>query len=226
MSSKILLISCGVFITIFSQIVTSQTRAFSKNPEDLELLVLTIATEETDGYKRFMRSCRHYNLSVRVIGMNEEWRGGDVQRDPGGGHKINMMKKVIGEYKNKNNLVLMFSDSYDAVFLANAKTIIKTFLGFDKQMVFSAEGFCWPNRWLVDKYPEISHGKRYLCSGDTEINDEDDDQLYYTNLYLDEKKREKYKMALDHTTKLFQNLNGAEDLPKLSVQLRPRNVAS
>lgn len=31
-----------------------------------ELLVLTVATEETDGFKRYMRSARVYGLNVKV----------------------------------------------------------------------------------------------------------------------------------------------------------------
>ena len=34
--------------------------------EDLKLLVLTVATEATDGYERFMRSCRANNIDVKV----------------------------------------------------------------------------------------------------------------------------------------------------------------
>lgn len=44
--------------------------------------------------------------------------------------------------------------SYDAVFLANAETFIKSFLEFNANVVFSAEGFCWPDRWLVVSKPD------------------------------------------------------------------------
>lgn len=41
------------------------------------------------------------------------------------------------------------------------------------------------------------------------IKNTDDDQLFYTHAYLDEKLREKLKIQLDHTSSIFQNLNGA-----------------
>jgi hypothetical protein len=71
----------------------------------------------------------------------------------------------------------------------------------------------------------VGLGKRFLCSGgfigyasdvysivsDSAINDIDDDQLYYTNIYLNESKRFKHSMKLDHRSHIFQNLNGVED---------------
>lgn len=41
------------------------------------------------------------------------------------------------------------------------------------------------------------------------IKDNEDDQLYYTKVYLNEKKRDKLKITLDHNAKLFQSLTGA-----------------
>lgn len=36
------------------------------DPKDLKLLVVTVATDETDGYQRFMKSCKHFNFNVKV----------------------------------------------------------------------------------------------------------------------------------------------------------------
>lgn len=41
-----------------------------------------------------------------------------------------------------------------------------------------------------------------------EVADKDDDQLYYTMVYLDEKLRRQFKMTLDSMSRIFQNLNG------------------
>lgn len=41
------------------------------------------------------------------------------------------------------------------------------------------------------------------------INNIDDDQLFYTKIYLNETLRSKLNIKLDHKSKLFQNLNGA-----------------
>ena len=57
--------------------------------------------------------------------MNEQWRGGDVARGPGGGHKINILKTALKEYKNDENAVIMFTDRYFVQFFV---LIIYTFI--------------------------------------------------------------------------------------------------
>ncbi|OQR79447.1 procollagen-lysine, partial [Tropilaelaps mercedesae] len=64
-----------------------------------ELLVLTVATEPTEGYERFVASIRREGLELETLGMDEEWRGGDVLRLPGGGHKVNLLKRAMEKYK-------------------------------------------------------------------------------------------------------------------------------
>lgn len=192
---------------------------------ELQLQVVTIATEETDGFKRFMRSADLFDLNVRVVGMGREWRGGDVVRLPGGGQKVNLLKPVVEEWKEREDLVVMFVDSYDVILTAGAETILSKFAEFGSRVVFSAEGFCWPDQNLANQYPRVGLGKRFLNSGgfigyareihqlvwDHAIADSDDDQLYYTQLFLDHDKRVALGMRLDHRAHIFQNLNGAKD---------------
>ena len=99
--------------------------------------------------------------------MHVEWMGGDVVRFPGGGHKVNMLRPVIEQWKGEEGLVVMFVDrsgqamrqhcsrancctrvclcSYDVVFTMGAEAILKRFRDFDCRLVFSAESFCWPD---------------------------------------------------------------------------------
>ena len=44
--------------------------------------------------------------------MHEEWLGGDVRVTTGGAHKLNMLKKGLEEYKDQENLVLLFTDRF------------------------------------------------------------------------------------------------------------------
>lgn len=88
------------------------------------------------------------------------------------------------------------------------------------RVLFSAEGACWPDRSLASKYPPVTRGKRFLNSGGlmgyasdiyailtyAPIKNKDDDQLFYTLAYLDEKLREYHKIKLDHKSVIFQNL--------------------
>ena len=57
------------------------------------MLLLTVATDNTDGFRRYLRSAKVNGLVGKVVGMGEERR---VDR-PGGGHKINLLRKEVEE---------------------------------------------------------------------------------------------------------------------------------
>ena len=130
------------------------------------MLVITVATSETDGFKRYVRSAKLHNLNGKVIGMGEEWKGGeDMANNPGGGHKVNLLKTELEEYKDREDLILMFTDSYDVILLGDQDQIIEAFKSFNAKVVFGAEGFCWPDTSLENSYPAVESGKRFLNSG-------------------------------------------------------------
>uniref|UniRef100_A0A8C1QX43 Procollagen-lysine, 2-oxoglutarate 5-dioxygenase 3 n=1 Tax=Cyprinus carpio TaxID=7962 RepID=A0A8C1QX43_CYPCA len=207
-----------------------------------ELLVITAATEVTDGYLRFMRTIRQFNYTVQVLGLGEEWKGGDVARTVGGGQKVRWLKKELEKHKDKQNTAIMFVDSYDVILASGPEELLKKFSRFSHRVVFSAEGFCWPDQRLASKYPVVHHGKRYLNSGgfigyapevyaivkQWKYKDDDDDQLFYTRIYLDKEQRRKFNITLDHKSHIFQNLNGAIEEVVLKFEksrVRARNVA-
>ena len=41
-----------------------------------------------------------------------------------------------------------------------------------------------------------------------ELDNKDDDQLFYTEIFLDKDLRKKWNIKLDHKSEIFQNLNG------------------
>jgi hypothetical protein len=49
------------------------------------------------------------------------------------------------------------------------------------------------------------------------VANDDDDQLFYTRVYLNEELRDKFRIKLDHRSDIFQNLNGAIGEPCLFV---------
>jgi len=49
--------------------------------------------------------------------MGTEWKGGDMAHNPGGGHKINMLKPVVAEYQDKKDLLIMFTDRLKMVYI-------------------------------------------------------------------------------------------------------------
>jgi len=107
-------------------------------------------------------------------------------------------------------------------------------LDTDARVLFSAEAYCWPDKSLATQYPPVSRGKRYLNSGGfigyasdvykiletAVIKDEDDDQLFYTTIYLQDELRLRYKIKLDHKSEIFQNLYGAVGKSKRNPQQR------
>ena len=58
----------------------------------------------------------NFNLGIltfhffKVLGMDQDWRGGDIARYPGGGQKINILKNETVKYKDDKNLLVMFVD--------------------------------------------------------------------------------------------------------------------
>ncbi|XP_041842108.1 multifunctional procollagen lysine hydroxylase and glycosyltransferase LH3 isoform X2 [Melanotaenia boesemani] len=231
------LLCLAAFACILSSASAEQRRLSPDN-----LLVVTAATEETDGFHRFMRTAREFNYTVKVLGLGEDWKGGDVARTVGGGQKVRWLKKELLKHSDNKDLVIMFVDSYDVIFASGPEELLFKFFRTGHSVVFSAEGFCWPDQRLASKYPVVHSGKRYLNSGgfigfasdlsaivqQWKYKDNDDDQLFYTKIYLDKTQRTKFNMTLDHGSLIFQNLNGAIDEVVLKFEkakVRVRNVA-
>uniref|UniRef100_A0A4W6D8Y3 procollagen-lysine 5-dioxygenase n=1 Tax=Lates calcarifer TaxID=8187 RepID=A0A4W6D8Y3_LATCA len=190
-----------------------------------KLLVLTVATEETDGFHRFIRSANYFNYTVKVLGMEETWKGGDVGRSIGGGQKVRLLKEAMEALADQEDLIILTVDSYDLIFAGGPEEILRKFQQANHKVLFAAEALIWPDKRLADKYPLVRSGKRYLNSGGIigyapyinrivsqwNLHDNDDDQLFYTKIYVDPLQRQTLNMTLDHKCQIFQNLNGAVD---------------
>ncbi|XP_028587057.2 procollagen-lysine,2-oxoglutarate 5-dioxygenase 2 isoform X2 [Podarcis muralis] len=190
-----------------------------------KLLILTVATKETDGFHRFMQSAKHFNYTIKVLGKGEEWKGGDILNSIGGGQKVRLLKSALESYADQEDLVVMYVDCYDVIFAGGPKELLKKFQQANHKVVFAADGLIWPDKRLADKYPVVRSGKRYLNAGgfigyspavnsivqQWNLQDNDDDQLFYTKVYIDQLKRERINITLDHKCNIFQTLNGAVD---------------
>lgn len=75
--------------------------------------MLTVATEETDGFKRFIRSAKVYDIDVQVLGQGEKWEGGDMNFE-GGGQKVNLLKAKVDELMKtkENDHIVLFTDRF------------------------------------------------------------------------------------------------------------------
>ncbi|CAH1395027.1 unnamed protein product [Nezara viridula] len=193
-----------------------------------DLLIFTVSTNETDGFKRYIKSTEAYDLSVKVLGMGQKWEGGDM-KFRGGGFKINLLRQALKPYQHDESLIVMFTDSFDVMFLGTKENIIKNFKTFNASIVFAAEVYCWPEKSLADSYPKTESPYKYLNSGgfigyakqlynllnENRLKDKDDDQHYFTKLFLNTEIREKYRIRLDHKATIFQCASGAADHLKL-----------
>lgn len=54
--------------------------------------------------------CILFLLNIQVVGMGQDWKGGDIVHFPGGGHKINLLRPVIERWKDQNDTIVMFVD--------------------------------------------------------------------------------------------------------------------
>ncbi|XP_034989005.2 procollagen-lysine,2-oxoglutarate 5-dioxygenase 2 isoform X2 [Zootoca vivipara] len=190
-----------------------------------KLLILTVATKETDGFHRFMQSAKHFNYTIKVLGKGEEWKGGDILNSIGGGQKVRLLKSALESYADQEDLVVMYVDCYDVIFAGGPEELLKKFQQANHKVVFAADGLIWPDKRLADKYPVVRSGKRFLNAGgfigyspavnsivqQWNLQDNDDDQLFYTKIYIDQLKRERINITLDHKCNIFQTLNGAVD---------------
>jgi len=77
-----------------------------------DVLVFTVASNETDGFRRYLRSVEVYGFrdKLNVLGLGKPWKGGNVVRYAGGGYKINLLRKALEDYQNDEKKIILFTD--------------------------------------------------------------------------------------------------------------------
>ena len=138
------------------------------------------------------------------------WKGGTME-GPGGGQKINQVLNYIEQYNLPDSDVILFVDGHDVFFSGNLSTILGRYLGYKKEIVFSAEQHLWPDRSLAfppthTKYRYLNSGTwigrvgefKRMCGG--QIQDHEDDQLFLQKAFL----TGKYDAILDVEGYTFQ----------------------
>uniref|UniRef100_A0A1A8F817 Procollagen-lysine 1, 2-oxoglutarate 5-dioxygenase 1a n=1 Tax=Nothobranchius korthausae TaxID=1143690 RepID=A0A1A8F817_9TELE len=228
-----------LFLVCFSAFLPLTTCEDQRIPTE-KLLVVTVATKETGGFSRFLRSAKHFNYTVKVLGRGETWTGGDYRSAPAGGQKVRLLKAALEKMTSEDQIVL-FVDSFDVVFASSPKELLRKFQQAKHKVVFSSESLIWPDRHLEDKHPHVREGHRFLGSGgfigylpnvkqmisNWTGGDDDSDQLFFTKIYIDPAKRKALNITLDSKCRLFQNLHGALDEVVLKFEngrVRARNV--
>jgi hypothetical protein len=195
-----------------------------------KLFVISVATENTAEFKRFERSLNIQEIEYKILGMNTKWQGGNMEMGPGGGQKINLLRNELMNW-NKDLLTsktVLFTDSYDVIALTNSCEILTKYNSIcdSNTVLFSAEKSCWPLKQLDIFYPETDSEYKFLNSGgfignaerilnllEKKIENCEDDQLYYTKIFLFDNKVDNImnKIMLDYSCEIFQTLNDAFD---------------
>ena len=183
-----------------------------------DILLITVATDYNDAVKRYVQTANKYGFNPIILGLENEWNGGNMIEGIGGGQKVNMLKKYLQQL-TKHKIVI-FTDSYDVIVNNNINILIDKYNKFYKnKIVFGTECSCWPDKELEQYYPDVKYKNKYLNSGnfigwsdhlleilDIQIEDADDDQLYYTMKYL-YSLQNKQNICLDYSNHLFLCLN-------------------
>lgn len=183
--------------------------------------VITVATNHTPELKRLQDSCTKNNINLEILGMNNSWLGF--------GSKIIWLKEYLQTLKNYTHFI--FVDAYDVIFLDSLKNIELIYTDLYKDaIVFSTEKACWPDANLSLSYPNTTSEWKYLNSGSYmspikkfletidkyPIKFSDDDQRYFTNIFLNDS-----TIVLDYNCELFQSVAFEADD---DFTLSPHNV--
>ena len=187
----------------------------------VDLLIISVATDANNqGLQYFINSLKYNNIQYKILGLNTKWKGGVMEEGMGGGQKINLLKEELKHWdieKLKSTLIL-FSDSYDVINVSTEYEIIEKYYSISKNhILFSAEKYCWPDISLEKYYPNTKSNYKFLNSGGfignaydilnilgMDIKDDDDDQLYFTKIFL----FNTVNIKLDYNCEIFQTLNG------------------
>lgn len=66
------------FIVLTSNFQSALFSSISTNQTFPQLLLVTVATEETDGLKRLQKSAEYFGHKLEIFGLGEEWKGGNM----------------------------------------------------------------------------------------------------------------------------------------------------
>jgi GR25 family glycosyltransferase involved in LPS biosynthesis len=159
---------------------------------DFEVHPLTVGTDRKKCIPLNDSGAR-MGIYPKNLGTNDTWY--NSMEAPAGGRKINLLKEYIKTLPD--NDVVLFTDAYDVFYADDITTIVQRYLSFNTRALFSAEQYIWPDESLADKFPEAPTKYRYLNSGTfiaevgelkrilaDEVQDSDDDQLYYQQKFL------------------------------------------
>ena len=145
--------------------------------------------------------------------------------------KLFFIMAYLKELKNREDLLIMFTDAYDVLIYQDSKVIKDLFTQFNARVVFSAEYICNPDKTKAPRFPTMVSDveKRFLNSGgyigyasdifeivsfmveEFKVQPSESDQKNFQEIYLNEYLREKHNIKLDHNSTIFFNVYASAD---------------
>ena len=192
-----------------------------------DIVLISVATDFNDPVKRYIQSSNKYGMNPVILGLDRDWNGGNMVEGIGGGQKVNLLREFLNTLES--NKLIIFTDSYDVVANNHINIMVDLYQKYyGNNIVFGAEMSCWPDRELEKFYPSVDYKNKYLNSGnfigwredilkilDLPIKDNEDDQLYFTNYFLNSLKKNENKLPtiqLDYENHLFVCLNQTRNI--------------
>lgn len=202
------------------------------------LWYVTVATKPHPNLDILISICEAKGIHISVLGMNDkrlqEW-------GKGFGVKMYYLQQAVNSLMSAEsaNDIVLFTDAYDILITEDLDTIVKKYDSFNSDIVFCTEVYCHPDKNLASAYPKLRITKKdgsigepnhpFLNSGGFigllgsmhgfmqkyKYEIKDDDQGYWTNIYLQEHKtngtnQNTSAVSLDTESLLFQCMAGAE----------------
>ena len=182
---------------------------------------LNIVTVATDVNKMWplKTSCDSRGARVTNLGSGSDWLSAMEGFD--GLPKVEIVKEYLKGLPDDD--LVLFMDGYDTVLADHPDVVVERFLGFNVDILFSAEESCWPlaeDEFFMSKWKDEGTPYKYLNSGvymgrakaisdflEMESTDSlGDDQLYMQTRFLTATTSEfPYKVALDSEAYIFQS---------------------
>ena len=119
-------------------------------------VITVISDEENHGFFLLKLSCASNDLELTTLVLTKKH------------FQTNRLKdSLLSDYLEEINSdeLILFTDGYDAVFLTGENEMIDKYRRFNKDLVFSTETNCWPDKNLAPLYPETDSPYKYLNSG-------------------------------------------------------------
>jgi hypothetical protein len=183
-----------------------------------KLNIVTVATDVTKMWP-LKTSCDSKGVRVTNLGSGSDWLSAMEGFD--GLPKVEIVKEYLKGLPDDD--LVLFMDGYDTVLADHPDVVVERFLGFNVDILFSAEESCWPlveDKLFMSKWKDEGTPYKYLNSGvymgrakaisdflEMESTDSlGDDQLYMQTRFLTATTSEfPYKVALDSEAYIFQS---------------------